>query len=125
MKIFLLSIVALLSLHSAEYYYEYDKKVTMVKLHEQRSNADVTYYEDMYGNKIGVKNEIILKCKDENRCMKLLKTYDLSNITKLSDTLFLLKLPRDTNIFELSRRLYKEDSIVFAHPNFIKERKRR
>ena len=125
MKIFLLSIVALLSLHSAEYYYEYDKKVTMVKLHEQRSNTDVTYYEDMYGNKIGVKNEIILKCKDENRCMKLLKTYDLSNITKLSDTLFLLKLPRDTNIFELSRRLYKEDSIVFAHPNFIKERKRR
>ncbi len=123
-KITLLMIVAL-SLHAGDYYYEYGKKVMIVKSYESRDSSGIKYYENSMGKKIGVKDEIIVKCKEGLSCQNSLKKYDIAGISKLSDTMFLVKVPKDKNVFTLSQKLYKDDSVDFAHPNFIKQRRRR
>jgi len=108
-----------------DFYYEYGKKVMIVKSLGSRDNSGIKYYENSLGKKIGVTDEIIFQFVDGNSSMDILKKYNITKIDKLSDKLYLIKVPKKQDIFELSQRLYEEKSIEFAHPNFIKERKRR
>jgi len=112
---------------AGEYYYENGKKVEVHKLPESRvlSSKDVAYYKTEYGHRIGVNNEIIVQCKNGVNCMKILSQYGLSDISKLSAHLFLVKVKNSVSVFELSRKLYADDKIELAHPNFIKNRKKR
>ena len=112
---------------AGEYYYENGKKIEVHKLPESRvlNSSDVTYYKTEYGHKIGVNNEIIVQCKNGVNCMKVFSQYGLNDISKLSAHLFLVKVNSDVNVFTLSRKLYDDDKIVLAHPNFIKNRKKR
>ena len=123
-KISLIMVIAL-SLQAGDFYYEYGKKVMIVKSYGSRDNNGIKYYKNSLGKKIGVKDEIIIKCNDGLSCKDGLKEYNITDISKLSETMLLIKVPKDTNIFELSQKLYKDKSIEFAHPNFIKERERR
>jgi hypothetical protein len=108
-----------------DFYYEYGKKVMIVKSLDSRDNSGIKYYENSLGKKIGVTDEIIFQFIDNNSSIDILKKYNIDKIDKLSDRLYLIKAPKGQNIFELSQKLYEENSIEFAHPNFIKERKRR
>jgi len=120
-----LLIIVTLSLQAGDFYYEYGKKVMITKSYESRDNSGIKYYENSMGKKIGVKDEIIIKCVDGKSCQESLKRYNIAGVSKLTSTMFLVKVPKDENIFTLSQKLYKEDSIEFAHPNFVKTRKRR
>ncbi len=106
------------------YYYSFGKKVTVKKIPQTRALGDqnITYYENQNGQKLGVKHEVIIGCDNIKECEKVLQNYDILSVEKLSKTIFLLKLPKDTDLFNLSNKLYKEKSIKFAHPNFIKKR---
>lgn len=123
-KISLLMIIAL-SLHAGDFYYEYGKKVMISKSYENRDHNGIKYYENSMGQKIGVKDEIIIKCKENIPCQNGLKKYNITSVGRLSDTMYLVKVPKGKNIFTLSQKLYNDKSIEFAHPNFIKKRTRR
>lgn len=124
-KIGLLLVIGLLSLQANDFYYENGKKVMVVKALENRSNDNISYYQNSLGKKIGVQDEIILKCKQSSACATTLQKYNFLKIEKLSDTLLLVKIAENQNIFKVSQSLYNEPSIEFAHPNFTKERTRR
>ena len=123
-KIALIMLFAI-SLQAADFYYEYGKKVMIVKTYEGRDAKGVKYYKNSLGKKIGVKDEIIVQCKEGISCRENLGKYPVGEVSRLSDRMLLVKVPKDENIFELSQKLYEDDSIAFAHPNFIKERSRR
>jgi len=119
---------------ASEYYYERGKKIELTELSQKKANSNnhVKYYLTKTGNKIGVTNELIVQCKADIDCIEVLKEYafeqvsELSKISlvkevsKLSETLFLVKIKKDENIFKVSKTLYNNKAIILAHPNFIK-----
>ena len=108
-----------------EFYYEFGKKVLVTPLADSRSVDGIKYYTKSEGKEIGVKDEIILKCKDNISCKESLEKYKFISITNLSKSLILVKIENTKDIFKISQELYNEDNIEFATPNFIKERKAR
>jgi len=105
------------------YYFAYGEKVYLNKLKEQRAmgNELIKYYENQEGQKMGVKKEILVKCKISSFCEETFKKYDFKNIKKLTSSIFLITSKSNDNIFELSQRLYFEEEIISSHPNFIKK----
>jgi hypothetical protein len=126
-KYLLLSFSLSLSLLATDYYYEYGKKVEVTKLNQIRTinNQDIKYYMTSNGHKVGVNDEIIVQCQDNINCQNELEKYSFLKISKLSKKLFLVKASSGDNIFKISQELYSNDAIKLAHPNFIKNRKRR
>jgi hypothetical protein len=126
MKKINLLVLLSLSLYSSDYYFEYGKKVELTKAKDYRSEGvgGVDYYITQYGNRVGITNELIVKCEHSN-CTEILGKYNLTNITSLSDSLFLVKLENNENIFEISQKLYLDKNITFATPNFTKTKKMR
>jgi hypothetical protein len=114
-------------LFAQTHYYAFGKKVILEPLHQTRTNNDsnITYYQTMTGEKIGVKHEVIIGCKEIEKCSRTLEQYPITSIEKLSNTLYLLKLTKESDPFEVANKLYEEDTIFLSHPNFIKKRKRR
>ncbi len=108
-------------------YYEYGKKVVLSKLPTQRvvNGHTIQYYQTQDGNKIGVKNEVIIKCDSAVVCQNIFNKYDLNSTKKLSEKFYLISVPKNQDLFELSSKLYMEDSIEMAHPNFVKKRFKR
>lgn len=116
---------------ATNFYYENDQKVEVTKLHESRSydgnssKKSVDYYKTSTGHQVGVTNEILVQCKTNVDCKKVIKEYEPLSIVALSDTIFLVSITEDKNVFDFSQLLYSRDEINIAHPNFIKEKKRR
>ncbi len=131
LKSILLLLSLLLSgseLFAQTYYYAFGKKVLLEPLHEHRSlnnDTNITYYKTASGRKIGVKNEVIIGCKIFRECKPLLEKYPILSIKKLSDRLYLLKLQKDTDPFEIANALYHEEMIFLSHPNLVTQRRRR
>ena len=127
MKILTFLIVLFSTLHSETFYYEFGKKVTVTKIKDNRENVKdgISYYKNKIGQKIGVKNEIITKCKKSIDCKTVLKEYDFINIKNLTSKILLITLNENQDPFLISQQLYLDDKIEFAHPNFIKKKTRR
>ncbi len=126
MRILLIIIILNFVIMADSSYYSYGKLLKLTPIKSDRSiKGDTTYYLNDAGQKIGVKNEIIIKCKDNSQCTKILKQYNFKQIQKLTPKLTILKLHSDQDPFSISRSLHKEENIEFAHPNFIKKRYKR
>jgi len=106
------------------YYYAFGQKVILKPLPQTRSAADqnIRYFQTETGTKLGVKNEIIIGCKDMEQCKPVLENYPIASVEKLSDTLYLLTLKKGSDPFTVANSLYHEEPIFLSHPNFIKKR---
>ena len=128
MKIILLILIGILSMSYAnESYYRNGKLVELQNIYSSKNvnNSSITYYKTLSGKKIGVTNQLLLQCKESVDCIKLLDTFNLSNYSKLSDTIFIVTITNSNNIFSVSKALFESKKVVFAHPNFIKKKKKR
>ncbi len=116
-----------LLLSASESYYDRGELVELKKVLTSRSATDtgVEYFSTQSGQKIGITDEILVKCKANVDCKDLLKQFNQLNVSKLTDTIFIVKIENFDTIFSLSRALYESGKVEFAHPNFIKERKLR
>lgn len=114
-------------LHADNSYYEKGDLVQLQKMNTPRdANSSAThYYMDTNGHKMGVTDELLVQCKVGINCTNLLAQFKLTNISKLSDTIFVVKINALDDIFSVSRKLFESGAVTFAHPNFIKERKLR
>ena len=111
-----------------EYYYERGKRVELKKIHTPRgmTTGNATgFYQKESGKNLGITDQVILKCKTDVNCTELLSQYQQSDISKISDSIYVIKVANPDEVFSLSRELYLTDKVEFAHPNFIKERKLR
>ena len=127
-KKLILTLVAIsLNAYANDYFYEYGKKIKLIKLSQQRTTQEkkADYYQTEFGHRVGIKNEIIVQCKESTNCVKTLKKYDLLQITKLSNQLFLVTLDNSKNVLNISQQLHNDTNIQFAHPNFIRTKRRR
>jgi len=127
MKILIALSALLLSavhLFSDTYYYAFGQKVILKPLPQTRSAEDqnIRYFQTETGTKLGVKNEVIIGCKDMEQCKPVLENYPIAFIEKLSDTLYLLTLKKGSDPFKVANSLYLEKPIFLSHPNFIKKR---
>ena len=120
---FIMAVSSILS--SEEFYYEYGKRVDISLVSETRAVNGVSYYKSSTGQKMGLRDEIILKCKSGVECRDSLSKYKFLSIKNLSDSLILVRVRDTKSIFKISQELYNEDNIEFAMPNFIKERRAR
>ena len=104
------------------YYFDNGEKVYLNKLRETRgfNSENISYYENQMGQKVGVKQEIIIKCKAIDSCQNIFKKYNIQNIKQITSSIFLLSV-KNSELFELSQKLYVEKDITISHPNFIKE----
>ncbi len=133
MRIFfnlILLTLAALPLTAETFYYAFGKKVYLQPLTTPRALGDtndstVTWYRTQNGQKMGVRNEVIIGCDDEKACRDLLKGYPVTKAEKLSDTLYLLRLKKGSDPFAVANRLHEEPVVRLAHPNFIKKRQMR
>ncbi len=127
-KITMLMLAGIVSVSYAnESYYKSGKLVELENINISRSvkNSDINFYKNIYGQKIGISNEILVQCKEGINCAKLLNSFNLRNYSKLTDKIFIVKIEDYDSIFSMSRKLFESTHVEFAHPNFIKERKRR
>lgn len=111
-----------------DFYYENGKKIEVSKIENRDTNhkmTDIKYYKTSQGHKIGVKNDILVECNADVNCIEVLNKYNTLSITPVTDTIFLVKIAKEKNIFEFSQKLYKDSNIKIAHPNFRKEKRRR
>lgn len=114
------------NLYANKFYYEYDKKVEIEEnTTKKRSLSDVSEYQTKDGKTVKFKNEIIVQCEKNTNCEDKFSSLGIENFSKLSKDFFLVFVQKNQDIFNLSQKLYEEDSIKAAHPNFIKERVRR
>jgi hypothetical protein len=116
---------------ASDFYYENGKKVNVVEIEkastQQKSESalDIKYYKTSKGYKVGVKNDILVECKEGSNCEKVLSLYETVSVEALSDTMFRVTIAKDKNVFEFSQKLYMDKNISIAHPNFRKEKRRR
>jgi hypothetical protein len=108
------------------FYYSHGEKVILTELKQLRdANTSIKYYKNRAGQKIGVTQEILVKCKKGSSCKDIFLKYNLSHITNLTSTIMLITLNKDEDPFEISQKLSLEENIKFAHPNFLKKKKTR
>jgi hypothetical protein len=116
---------------ASDFYYENGKKIDVVKIEkvntqEKRSSGmEIEYYKTSKGNEVGVKNDILVECKKDENCQEVLSAYETLSVEALSDTIFIVTIAKDKNIFEFSQKLYRDVKIKIAHPNFRKNKRRR
>ena len=128
MKLVLLILIGIFSISSAnESYYKNGKLVELQNTYSSRSvkSSSINYYKTVAGKKVGVTNQLLVQCKLSVNCPKLLDSFNLLNYSKLSDKIFVVKVLNGESVFSVSRALFESQKVVFAHPDFIKERRKR
>ena len=108
-------------------YYHKGKLTTLTPITEVRSLGEngIKYYRTNFGNKVGVTDEILVKCYQSSDCFNTLDKYNFRSISKVTQTIYLVKIDNENDIFKISQELFLDDNIKFAHPNFIKEQQKR
>jgi hypothetical protein len=108
-------------------YYSRGKLIEVEKTYTERSldGSAVKYYTTSRGEKVGVTDEILVKCKADRDCYDVIKKYNFKEIKKINSFLFKVKVKDDKDVFRISRELYEDENIAIAHPNFTRKIKRR
>ena len=71
-------------------------------------------------------NQILLKCNQNILCKEyIIKKYLFNNISKLTNTIYVVTLKNKNNIQNIANELQNDNNIIYAHPNYIKVIKRR
>ncbi|MEA1892384.1 MAG: hypothetical protein U9N33_06685 [Campylobacterota bacterium] len=127
-KIIILMLAGVLSaLYATQSYYKNHKLVELEHINISRSvnSSNINFYKNRDGQQVGIKDEILVQCKKGISCSSLFIKFNIMNYSKLTDKIFIIKVADYDNIFSLSRKLFESGDVEFAHPNFIKERKKR
>ncbi len=125
-KLFILFLFVV-SLYGDSSYYERGRLVNLQELNTPRDydSEAVKYFKTTTGQKIAITDEILVKCKDGIDCKKLLNSFSLTDISNLTDTIYIVKVIDYDSIFPISKELFESGDVEFAHPNFIKQKRKR
>ena len=126
-KALIFSLIAMTNLYS-EFYYSQGREINLTPIennhHIKRENR--LFFKDNHNNTIAISNEILIKYKDISKKEEIEKEYDLTFIKSISKGIYLYKVPKKEQSLNISNTLYNlKESIKYAHPNFIKTKKRR
>ncbi|MEA3315295.1 MAG: hypothetical protein U9Q30_05510 [Campylobacterota bacterium] len=85
-------------------------------------NDDIRYFQTENGIKIGTTDEILVKCKVDVDCKKLLNRFNIQSSKNLTTNILIVKVTNSSDVFSISRKLFETGLVEYAHPNFIKKR---
>jgi len=116
------------------YFYQNNEKVTLSpvppltrSLLSTSQENTVDYYHTGQGHQVGVYNKLLVKFKpsDDLDPYLLLSPYDIKIEKQLGDLLYLLIVPSNDLAIDIANRLSEQGFIEYAHPDFIKQLRRR
>ena len=128
-------IISLLGLtmltNASEFYYANGEKVELTQIEVTETvgkrvlNSRTKYYKTATGKSVGVRNDILVECVSDKDCEKVLSKYETTDVSQLSDSIYIVKIALDKNIFAFAQKLYDDSDIKIAHPNLRKIKSRR
>ncbi len=130
MKILLSLFLIILSLYAAEgsFYYENGKKISLKPVSSPLrmvNESRIDYYQTQRGMVVGVSDKLLVKLQDKNQLQSLLKEFNLVMLKAYNNNVFLLQTPSKTKTITIANELHKKDSVLFAHPDFLKRNMKR
>jgi hypothetical protein len=120
-----------LLINAGEFYYSNGNKVELSKVEVSQTigsrmlNSRTKYYKTATGKSIGVRDDILVECVANKDCKEVLSKYEITEISQLTDSIYIIKISSDKNVFEFAQKLYGDNNIKIAHPNLRKIRNRR
>jgi hypothetical protein len=120
-----------LLINAGEFYYSNGNKVELSKVEVSQTigsrmlNSRTKYYKTATGKSIGVRDDILIECVANKDCKEVLSKYEITEISQLTDSIYIIKISSDKNVFEFAQKLYGDNNIKIAHPNLRKIRNRR
>jgi hypothetical protein len=117
--------------NAGEFYYSNGNKVELSKVEVSQTigsrmlNSRTKYYKTATGKSIGVRDDILVECVANKDCREVLSKYEITEISQLTDSIYIIKISSDKNVFEFAQKLYGDNNIKIAHPNLRKIRNRR
>lgn len=123
----LLLLLLPLFLWSSDYYYRQGQKVALSPMAESRSGDgdQVRYYRDASGRTLGVDDNLLFKVENGVDADALLVEYNLTLVKSLGYGLYVAKGTGSGQTLEIANRLYLDQRVRFAHPDFHMERGQR
>jgi len=122
-KLIFLSIISSILLSAQHsYYYKNNHRVELEPVKSMKRDVHgVKYYRNAKGTLLGVDRKILIKIKEESDINRYIKEYRLKEVKRLSSTLYLLKNTGKRDTLDVANMLAKEEGVVYAHPDFIKQ----
>lgn len=136
MKFIIISILLLVGTLFSEEYYEYGSLVELTPVTSSNTihtssiisvpiSSKTTYYKTQSGQRVGVERGVIIKVKDGVDVQKLVSTFPIKSIDSTLNPIFLLTIFEERDIFDISRKLYESEYVIYAQPNFTREKRSR
>jgi len=123
---FLLFVLSFIDADTKVYYYDGEKKITLKPLQSlQRSYGEYDFYEDQKGKRVGVAKGILVAFRDEKNLQTYLLEFDASIKKYLGSGIYLLELKDKTKTIDAANALHEKEDVLFAHPDFLRQRKLR
>lgn len=109
------------------YYYNNGKKVQLTPTYNQTTQRGdgTSYYENEYGMKVGVNNQVLAKLKPTTLVIDIEQKYNVIFVKKLTRTIYVFETLSAEESINFSSSLVENAEAEFAHPDFIREIKRR
>ncbi len=135
MKPLLLCAMLTLPIFGAEYYHKGELKTLtpepapLVQANPtsmgQISSSGTKWYRNENDQKVGVNSAILVQWKDISQAEKVLNDFSLTGAEMISETIWLVPVPKSMDIFEITKKLYEHEAVKFAQPDMINERRMR
>ena len=122
-KLMLLSAISsVILLAQNPYYYKNNHKIDLEPVNNmERGLQGVKYYKNANGMLLGVDKNILVKIKEESDINSYTVKYKLKEVNRLTPTLYLVKNMGKRDTLDVANMLAKEEGVVYAHPDFIKQ----
>lgn len=117
--------------NASEFYYSNGNKIELSQVEVSQTlgsrmlNSRTKYYKTATGKSIGVRDDILVECVANKDCQGVLSKYEITEMSQLTDSIYIVKIASDKNVFEFAQKLYGDSDIKLAHPNLRKIRNRR
>lgn len=128
-KLLFLFLSVAFALHAESFYYNNNQKVqltplpkSLVQSKSATEGAQMEYYTTPNSTLVGISDEILIQTEDIEY---VLKCYGVELLAKLGNNIYLLRAKERAQTLELANKLYEDEKIELAHPNFSKEIQKR
>lgn len=111
---------------SSNYYYQNGEKKVITPLNnKQRSQNNMLFFKNKEGIELGVSDSILVKFLNTSNLDFYIQKYKLTLVKELSKNLYEFKVENKSLTLDIANKLYEQNDIKYAHPNFYKKRFKR
>ena len=107
------------SLNAKEYFYERNKKITLVKDRTKLGTSKIKYFKNSNGDSIVVKKQMLIKMKAIAALTAIIDEFDLNIIKKINHNKYILEVKDIDEIFWKTNEINSRTAVEYAYPVYI------